>query len=107
LRVAAYAGITYTLLQLIGVIVLNMRGASSITSMLDLQPSLGLALHAPDAKGFMLGLLRGINPFTLYGMFLTGLGIAVTHRTSKGVAYTAAGIQFVITLLIGAALTKG
>ena len=107
LSVTTYAGITYTLLQVIGVVVLTMRGAGSITSMLDLQPSLGLDLLAPDAKGFMLGLLRGINPFTLYGMFLTGLGIAVTHKTSKGVAYTAAGIQFVITLLIGAALTKG
>jgi len=107
LSVTTYASITYTLLQLIGVVVLNMRGTSSITSMLDLQPSLGLDLLAPDAKGFMLGLLRGINPFTLYGVFLTGLGIAVTHKTSKGVAYTAASIQFVIALLLGAALTKG
>src|SRR2546423_3802 len=107
LSVTTYAGITYTLLQVIGVVVLTMRGTGSITSMLDLQPSLGLDLLAPDAKGFTLALLRGINPFTLYGLFLTGLGIAVTHKTSKGVAYTAAGIQFVITLLIGAALTKG
>jgi hypothetical protein len=107
LSVTTYAGITYTLLQLIGVVVLTMRGPGSITSVVDLQPSLGLDLLAPDAKGFTLALLRGINPFTLYGLFLTGLGIVVTHRTSKGVAYTAAGIQFVITLLIGAALTKG
>ena len=107
LSVTTYASITYTLLQLIGVVVLTMRGPGSITSMLDLQPSLGLDLLAPDAKGFMLGLLRGINPFTIYGVFLTGLGIAVTHKTSKGVAYTAASIQFVIALLLGAALTKG
>jgi len=107
LTVTTYASISYTLLQVIGVIVLTMRGTSSITSMLDLQPSLGLDLLAPDAKGFGLGLLRGINPFTLYGLFLTGLGIAVTHKTSKGVAYTAASIQFVIALLIGAALTRG
>jgi len=107
LTVTTYASISYTLLQVIGVIVLTMRGTSSITSMLDLQPALGLDLLAPDAKGFVLGLLRGINPFTLYGLFLTGLGIAVTHKTSKGVAYTAASIQFVIALLIGAALTRG
>jgi hypothetical protein len=107
LSVTTYASISYTLLQVIGVIVLTMRGTSSITSMLDLQPALGLDLLAPDAKGFVLGLLRGINPFTLYGLFLTGLGIAVTHKTSKGVAYTAASIQFVIALLIGAALTRG
>ncbi len=107
LSVTTYASITYTLLQLIGVVVLTMRGTSSITSMLDLQPSLGLDLLAPDAKGFTLGLLRGINPFTLYGVFLTATGIAVTHKASKGVAYTAASIQFVIALLIGAALTRG
>jgi len=107
LSVTTYASITYTLLQLIGVVVLTMRGPGSITSMLDLQPSLGLDLLAPDAKGFMLGLLRGVNPFTIYGVFLTGLGIAVTHKTSKGVGYTAASIQFVIALLIGAALTRG
>jgi hypothetical protein len=106
LSVTTYASITFTLLQLIGVVVLTMRGPDSITSMLDLQPSLGLDLLAPDAKGFALGLLRGINPFTLYGVFLTATGIAVTHKASKGVAYTAAGIQFVIALLIGAALTK-
>jgi len=107
LSVTTYASITYTLLQLIGVVVLTMRGPGSITSMLDLQPSLGLDLLAPDAKGFMLGLLRGINPFTIYGVFLTGLGIAVTHKTSKGVGYTAATIQFMVALLIGAALTRG
>ena len=107
LTVTTYASITYTLLQLIGVVVLTMRGPGSITSMLDLQPSLGLDLLAPDAKGFMLGLLRGINPFTIYGVFLTGLGIAVTHKTSKGVGYTAATIQFMVALLIGAALTRG
>jgi hypothetical protein len=107
LSVATYASITYALLQVIGVVVLTMRGPGSVTSMLDLQPSLGLDLLAPDAKGFTLGLLRGINPFTLYGVFLTATGIAVTHKTSKGVAYTAAGIQFVIALLIGAALTRG
>jgi len=107
LSVTTYGSITYTLLQLIGVVVLTMRGTSSITSMLDLQPSLGLDLLAPEAKGFALGLLRGINPFTLYAVFLTATGIAVTHKASKGVAYTAASIQFVIALVIGAALTRG
>src|SRR5205823_6506949 len=67
LSVTTYAAITYSLLQVIGVVVLMMRGPGSVTSMLDLQPSLGLDLLAPDAKGFTLGLLRGINPFTLYG----------------------------------------
>jgi membrane protein, antimicrobial resistance system len=107
ISVVTYASVSYTLLQVVGVIVLMMRGTSSITSMVDLQPALGLDLLAPDAKGFALALLRGINPFTLYGLFLTATGVAVTTRTSKGVAYTAATIQFVISLLIGAALSRG
>src|SRR6266566_4273138 len=53
----------------------------------DLQPALGLDLLVPGAKGLALALLRGINPFSLYGVFLTATGIAVTHKTSKGGAY--------------------
>ncbi|HKW42499.1 MAG TPA: YIP1 family protein [Gemmatimonadales bacterium] len=107
LSVTTYASITYALLQIVGVIILMMRGTSEIASMLDLQPAVGLDLLAPDAKGFLLAFLRGINPFTLYGLFLTGVGITVTHRTSKGTAYTAATIQFLIALLLGAALARG
>lgn len=107
LSVATYASITYTLLQVIGLIVLAMRGASSVTGMVDLQPALGLDLLAPDAKGFTLAFLRGINPFTLYGLFLTATGIAVTHKMSRGTAYGAASVQFVLALLIGALLSRG
>lgn len=107
LSVTTYTGITYSLLQIVGLVVLMMRGTSGITGMVDLQPSLGLDLLAPDAKGFALAALRGVNPFTLYGLYLTAVGVAVTHKTSKGTAYTAATIQFVIALAIGAALARG
>ena len=107
LSVTTYVSITYTLLQIVGVIVLTMRGTGGIASMVDLQPALGLDLLAPDTKGFTLALLRGINPFTLYGVFLTSVGIKVTHQTSKGTAYAAATMQFLIALLLGAALSKG
>jgi hypothetical protein len=43
----------------------------------------------------------------LYGLFLTAVGVAVTHKTSKGTAYAVASIQFVIAWLIGAVLSKG
>ena len=107
LSVTTYVSITYTLLQIIGVIVLMMRGPGGVASMVDLQPALGLDLLAPDAKGFALAFLRGINPFTLYGLFLTSLGITVTHQTSKATGYAAATIQFVIALCLGALLSKG
>jgi hypothetical protein len=105
LSVTTYASIAYVLLSVVGLIVLTMRGTSAIASPLDLQPALGLDLLVPDAKGFALALLRGINPFSLYGLFLTATGIAVTHQTSKGAAYTAAVIQLLIALTITGLLT--
>jgi membrane protein, antimicrobial resistance system len=105
LSVTTYAAIAFVLLSAIGLVVLMTRGPGAITGMADLQPALGLDLLAPDAKGFTLAFLRGVNPFTLYGLFLTATGIAVTHRTTKGTAYTAAVIQLLITLLVTAALS--
>jgi hypothetical protein len=105
LSVTTYASIAYVLLSAVGLIVLTLRGTSAITSPLDLQPALGLDLLAPDAKGFTLALLRGINPFSLYGLFLTATGVAVTHRTSRGAAYTAAVIQLLVTLTVAGLFT--
>lgn len=100
LSVTTYSAIAYLLLSLVGLLVLTLRGTAGIASMDDLQPALGLDLLAPGAKGFTLAFLRGINPFSLYGLFLTATGVQVTHQTSRGTAYTAATIQFLITLLI-------
>jgi len=107
LSVTTYAAITYALLQVVGLIVLMLRGPGSVASMVDLQPALGLDLLVSDAQGFTLALLRGLNPFTLYGLFLTAVGVAVTHKISKGTAYAVATVQFVIAWLIGAVLSKG
>lgn len=100
LSVTTYSAIAYVLLSLVGLIVLTLRGTAGIASLEDLQPALGLDLLAPGAKGFTLAFLRGINPFSLYGLFLTATGVQVTHQTSRGTAYTAATVQFLITLLI-------
>lgn len=106
LSVATYASISYVLLSVIGLAVLALRGPDSIGGMEDLQPALGLDLLAPGAKGFALALLRGINPFSLYGLFLTATGIAVSHRASQGTAYGAAAIQLVVTLLVTASFSS-
>ena len=57
------------------------------------------------AEGWLKRVLRGINPFSLYGVFLTATGIAVTHKTSKGGAYTAAIVQLLVTLLVTGVLS--
>lgn len=101
LSVVTYVGITTILLGVASVAVL-MLGGGRVETMADLRPGFGLDLLAPDATGFVKMLLWSVNPFTLWGLVLTGLGIAGTHNASKGAAFTIAGIAFVINALIAA-----
>jgi hypothetical protein len=104
LSVSTYAGITGVLLGLATIAVL-MLSSVRIQTMADLRPGFGLDLLAPDAKGFLKTLLWMVNPFTLWGLFLTGLGVAGTHNTTKGTAFTIATISFVIGALVVASLS--
>jgi len=106
LSVVTYSSITGVLLQLVGVIVLMLKGVDQVTSPADLQPPLGLNLLVPGAAGFTGALLAGINPFAIWGLVLNAIGIQVTHKTSKGTAYTAATICAVLVLLIFAGLAS-
>ena len=102
LSVATYTALPSILLQVAGLIVLQMKGVEAVASMDDLRPPLGLNLLAPGAGGFMGAFLAGINPFAIWSMVLTAIGIAVTHKTSKGSAYTVAIVSMLIGVLIGA-----
>jgi hypothetical protein len=104
LSVATYVSITGILLQAVQFIVLTMKGVGSVSSPADLQPALGLNLLAPGTTGFLGGLLAGINPFTIWGAFLYAIGIQVTHKTTKGAAWTAAIAISLIVVVIFAAL---
>jgi hypothetical protein len=102
--VAAYTSILYILQLLAALAVLALRGVASVSSPLDLQPAFGLDLLAPDATGFVGGLLRGVNVFSVWGGVLNGIGITVTHRTSKQTGYGAAVIAVVATVLLASLL---
>jgi hypothetical protein len=104
LSVATYVGITGVLMGFATVAVL-MLSSVRIQTMADLRAGFGLDLLAPDAKGFLKTLLWMVNPFTLWGMVLTGFGVAGTHNTTKGTAFTIAGISFVIGAVLAAALS--
>lgn len=101
LSVATYVSLPGILLQVATFIVLKMKGVESVTSPLDLQPPLGLNLLAPNASGFMSGVLAGINPFAIWGMVLTAIGVQVTHKTSKASAYTVAILIMLFGVLLG------
>ncbi|MGH7672550.1 MAG: YIP1 family protein [Gemmatimonadales bacterium] len=104
MSVAAYASVpSAILLAIVGSVVLRLQGAEGITSPADMQPALGLDLLAPDAKGFLGAVLKGINPFSIWGLVLTATGVSTTHQLSKGSGYVVAATSFVIGLLIAGA----
>ena len=105
LSVTTYAGITFVLLSVAGLATLMLKGVQGITSPADLQPALGLDLLVPEAGRFTTALLKAFNPFSIWGVILTAIGVQTTHRTSKGTAYTVAAVVFVIGTLIGAGFT--
>jgi hypothetical protein len=103
LSLSCYIAVPTILLQVAGLIVLKMKGVDAVTSPDDLRPPLGLNLLAPGTGGFVGAFLAGINPFSLWAMFLTAIGIQVTHKTSKGAAYAVAIISTLLGVLIGSA----
>ena len=105
LSVLTYAFATYVLYATISSIVLHLRGVESVASLDDMRAQLGLDLLAPNAGRFMGTFLSGLNPFSVWGVWLTGTGIALTARTSKAAGYAAAGIAYVIGLLMLSALS--
>jgi hypothetical protein len=105
LSVAAYASVpSVILLSIVGAIVLQLQGTQGLTSPQDMQPAVGLDLLAPGAKGFVGAVLKGINPFSIWGLVLTAIGVSTTHRLSTGSGYVVATLAFVIGLLIAGVL---
>jgi len=107
LSVALYSAVpSAILLAIVGTIVLHIQGPGQLTSPQDMQPALGLDLLVPGAKGFMAAVLKGINPFSIWGVALTGIGVSTTHRLSNGTGYTVAVVGFAIALLVGGTLAS-
>jgi membrane protein, antimicrobial resistance system len=104
LSVATYCAVpSVILLGIVGTVVLHLQGTGNITSTQDLQPAVGLDLLVPGAKGFLGAVLKGINPFSIWGLVLTAIGVSTTHRLAKGSGYVVATSSFVIGLLIAGA----
>ncbi|HYT04457.1 MAG TPA: YIP1 family protein [Gemmatimonadales bacterium] len=104
LSVLTYSAVAFIIQLVVTLLVLVLRGAQNIQSPADLQPALGLDLLAPDAKGFVGGLLKGVNPFSIAGYWLTGIGVSVTHRLPRSTGYAIAAASFVVMLVVSAAL---
>ena len=105
LSVLAYSCVTYVLFAVIGIVVLTVRGKQAIAGFADLRAPLGLDLLVPNAGLYLGTVLNGINPFSVWGVWLTGSGIAITHGTSRGTAIAVTAGAFLLCLLIIAAPT--
>ena len=100
LSVLAYSFVSFGLFAVVSAAVLWLRGVDSVASMDDLRPALGLDLLYGGDSPFLGALLNSINPFSIYGVWLAGLGVAVTHRTGRATAYTAAALSYLVGSLI-------
>lgn len=101
MSVTAYSAVpSVVLLAIVGTVVLHVQGVGQITSPQDMQPALGLDLLAPGATGFVGAALRAVNPFTIWGLVLTAIGVSTTHRLSKQTGYIVATVSFLIGVVI-------
>ena len=98
--VQSHAMVLYVAQLVAGFVVLSMRGVESVTSPTDLQPAFGLDLLMPDAKGYLGAVLKGVNVFSVWSVFVQGIGITKTHNTSRETGYGAAAVAFVVALLV-------
>src|SRR5438034_131396 len=96
----AYSCVTYLLFASVGIVVLTVRGKAAITGFADLRAPLGLDLLAPNVGLYLGTVLNGINPFAIWGVWLTGTGISITHGTSRGTAIFVTAFVYLIALLI-------
>jgi hypothetical protein len=105
LSVLTYSYVTYAAYSILTSVVVHVRGMESIASMADVRAQLGLDLLAPSAGRFLSTLLGGINPFSIWGVWMTGTGIAVTAGPSKNAGYWAAGMAYLVGLVILSAVS--
>ncbi|GIW51879.1 MAG: hypothetical protein KatS3mg081_1234 [Gemmatimonadales bacterium] len=104
LSVVTYVGITAIVAQLAGLVVLILGGGpESVTSMSDLRASFGLDLLLSERSGALGALLSAVNPFSIWALVLTGLGVSVTHKTSRALGMGVAAVL----LAVGALLQAG
>ena len=105
LSVLAYSCVTYVLFAVVGIVVLTVRGKQAVAGFADLRAPLGLDLLVPNAGLYLGTVLNGINPFSVWGVWLTGTGISITHGTPRGTAIAVTTGAFLLCLLIIAAPT--
>jgi hypothetical protein len=103
MTVAVFTGLLGVLQGVLMVVVLKLRDPTTMQTVADYQVSFGLDLLLPQDASlgkFVDGMLKGVSLFSIWGLAINAIGIRTMEKTSKGAAWMAAGVAFVLTLCI-------
>ncbi len=101
-------GVIYGLSQIVGMVVVLLRGADSFASAGDVQRAIpSLALLAPAGAGIKLvAFLAAINPFTLWSIVLVMMTMTIVARVPKFQAWLTGILCRVLPTLIAVVFAK-
>lgn len=74
--------------------------ASFYTQSIILNTSLALLFQGMKGS-YLYGILRGIDPFSIWYFIVLAFGVSEAGKISKGKAFTVTGLVYIVTLLIG------
>jgi hypothetical protein len=101
LSLSMYCGFISVLSQIIGTVIVWMRGVESIESAADLRVSFGIAALMPDLKGFWYNVAESFSLFQIwyYILFVIGVSVIFSIERKKAVA-TGIAVWLVSLLLL-------
>jgi len=100
LSLISFCGIIGIVEQIIGTIVVKMRGPESIESAEDLKFSLSLAPLAGEGKGFLAAVLQSLSIFQIWYYVVLVLGIAAIFKMSRKAAVIPVLPLWIISILM-------
>lgn len=106
LSIVIFAWPVFLMQQVLGVVVLRMRGIDSIANPMDIMVSFGLdnLLPADMQLGYFLQfLLAFMSPFLIWSIGVKASGIMVYAKPGKGGAWTAATMYSLTVIALAAA----
>jgi len=100
MSVLAYSCSTYAMSAIVVLAVLMTRGVSQVVDFGDLRAPIGLDVLAPGAGLYLGSVLNSINPFAVWGVWLVGTGISVTHGVSRATGIVITSVAYVVCLFL-------
>ena len=100
LSLISFCGIISIVEQIIGTIVLRMRGTESIESAADMKFTLSLAPFVGDGKGFLGAVLQSLSIFQVWYYIVLVLGIAAVFKISRKAAILPVLPMWIISIIM-------